>query len=78
MVVKLDYVGIVNAFKFESSVISYGSQTRTSSKVTMKGFESSVISYGSQTAITLAILSASFESSVISYGSQTPDTTKSR
>ena len=34
---------------FESSVISYGSQTFTLSRVIVCPFESSVISYGSQT-----------------------------
>ena len=35
--------------KFESSVISYGSQTETISVTLTEVFESSVISYGSQT-----------------------------
>ena len=35
---------------FESSVISYGSQTKKNSNVYFIKFESSVISYGSQTS----------------------------
>ena len=34
---------------FESSVISYGSQTTLKTKIGKFSFESSVISYGSQT-----------------------------
>ena len=36
-------------FKFESSVISYGSKTDTDGSVNAQSFESSVISYGSKT-----------------------------
>ena len=36
-------------FKFESSVISYGSKTKTFQRTNNKRFESSVISYGSKT-----------------------------
>ena len=56
---------------FESSVISYGSQTMTSSHESCGEFESSVISYGSQTAVFRYAGGKGFESSVISYGSQT-------
>ena len=38
--------------KFESSVISYGNQTKYLVNMTEDKFESSVISYGNQTAIT--------------------------
>jgi len=45
--------GVVVAFifklRFESSVISYGSQTKYLENVAKGMFESSVISYGSQT-----------------------------
>ena len=67
--------GVVVAFifklRFESSVISYGSQTRTKRKERQSKFESSVISYGSQTFRNFTINYGLFESSVISYGSQT-------
>ena len=56
---------------FESSVISYGSQTMTSSHESCGEFESSVISYGSQTLPFVRFICHMFESSVISYGSQT-------
>ena len=56
---------------FESSVISYGSQTLTSFMSFSTLFESSVISYGSQTRKSSPKRRTWFESSVISYGSQT-------
>ena len=37
---------------FESSVISYGNQTKYKYRLGMVWFESSVISYGNQTSIT--------------------------
>ena len=57
--------------RFESSVISYGSQTNKDINRTSDWFESSVISYGSQTDTDSIHLLDVFESSVISYGSQT-------
>ena len=39
--------------EFESSVISYGSQTDVSQLASPSTFESSVISYGSQTSPTI-------------------------
>ena len=57
--------------KFESSVISYGSQTYVGFLCVYCTFESSVISYGSQTDTGSLSVRPSFESSVISYGSQT-------
>ena len=56
---------------FESSVISYGSQTSLVRSATSLMFESSVISYGSQTFRDDVWKERKFESSVISYGSQT-------
>ena len=56
---------------FESSVISYGSQTDSSRGWCSFRFESSVISYGSQTISENSLFIVRFESSVISYGSQT-------
>ena len=67
--------GVVVAFifklRFESSVISYGSQTTSPQAIKMYAFESSVISYGSQTKRAKKVHALTFESSVISYGSQT-------
>ena len=59
------------SFLFESSVISYGSQTIALCWARKPQFESSVISYGSQTSKLNSRASTTFESSVISYGSQT-------
>ena len=56
---------------FESSVISYGSQTHHKRGTDTGRFESSVISYGSQTGLSNVKRNWQFESSVISYGSQT-------
>ena len=56
---------------FESSVISYGSQTSPWYNEKQQAFESSVISYGSQTSPWYNEKQQAFESSVISYGSQT-------
>ena len=53
---------------FESSVISYGNQTKKKSIIVDDMFESSVISYGNQTHGVLESTSILFESSVISYG----------
>ena len=55
---------------FESSVISYGSQTLFLLNPFRQQFESSVISYGSQTFGFQCGAILMFESSVISYGSQ--------
>ena len=49
MVVKRVYHECKRHSMFESSVISYGSQTLTQYSSISKMFESSVISYGSQT-----------------------------
>ena len=57
--------------RFESSVISYGSQTINNGLLSYLPFESSVISYGSQTRVECIFTRFQFESSVISYGSQT-------
>ena len=59
------------ASEFESSVISYGSQTTYDTFILENKFESSVISYGSQTVGKYDDNILKFESSVISYGSQT-------
>ena len=64
-------VTFTRKLRFESSVISYGSQTAIKKDGQITGFESSVISYGSQTKGCLHISKTLFESSVISYGSQT-------
>ena len=50
MVVKLYYISFTVSRKFESSVISYGSQTSERRLMAWQTFESSVISYGSQTS----------------------------
>ena len=71
MVVKQMLVITGFCSKFESSVISYGSQTIKTSITRARGFESSVISYGSQTSCVTKAWPLAFESSVISYGSQT-------
>ena len=55
--------------RFESSVISYGSQTIHYVFNGLFLFESSVISYGSQTGFSINVGFFKFESSVISYGS---------
>ena len=52
MVVKLLKYGLERVNWFESSVISYGSETRRFSYKCDTTFESSVISYGSETAST--------------------------
>ena len=64
-------VTFTRKLRFESSVISYGSQTLKYLLNLKHLFESSVISYGSQTNLMLRLMSTVFESSVISYGSQT-------
>ena len=61
------------AGKFESSVISYGSEAGTLSTDNTTGFESSVISYGSEAPAGNITKMSSFESSVISYGSEACD-----
>ena len=71
MVVKRRSKPETNNYEFESSVISYGSQTLNPCDLAAVLFESSVISYGSQTEYTDDQELALFESSVISYGSQT-------
>ena len=57
--------------KFESSVISYGNQTKKNAWHATSLFESSVISYGNQTLVSESVNCVQFESSVISYGNQT-------
>ena len=57
--------------EFESSVISYGSKTKTRAMAYNHWFESSVISYGSKTDADSKDTKSPFESSVISYGSKT-------
>ena len=64
-------VTFTRKLRFESSVISYGSQTKFSFSTATDRFESSVISYGSQTNVSAPGGPMLFESSVISYGSQT-------
>ena len=71
MVVKLLKAEASTSTWFESSVISYGSQTSCLMNRRNTPFESSVISYGSQTKSLYYKQAARFESSVISYGSQT-------
>ena len=71
MVVKLVESQLQALRLFESSVISYGSQTKGIVNIPGAGFESSVISYGSQTGAFARRAGIAFESSVISYGSQT-------
>ena len=71
MVVKLFFTHFILFVLFESSVISYGSQTSNSHAQRTSEFESSVISYGSQTGFCRKDRCGKFESSVISYGSQT-------
>ena len=51
MVVKLSVRLQKQVSAFESSVISYGSQTLTEEEAEKLRFESSVISYGSQTSV---------------------------
>ena len=59
------------SLRFESSVISYGSETIGVDQSYTRTFESSVISYGSETYLFSPVFSLWFESSVISYGSET-------
>ena len=49
MVVKQNSGTLYIGCKFESSVVSYGSQTNELQKEFWRLFESSVVSYGSQT-----------------------------
>ena len=51
MVVKLAKCSIYKTDKFESSVISYGSEAIRTCSAMMIWFESSVISYGSEAPI---------------------------
>lgn len=71
-------VAFFSNLRFESSVISDGSQTRRSAQQVVRPFESSVISDGSQTHQFDNLYGVEFESSVVSDGSQTtpfgPDT----
>ena len=71
MVVKQIWYIHKQNLQFESSVISYGSQTTAWAQAIWHSFESSVISYGSQTYLLAELDNSAFESSVISYGSQT-------
>ena len=57
--------------RFESSVISFGSKTKSLISSVSGLFESSVISFGSKTMQAIRRLVTSFESSVISFGSKT-------
>ena len=52
MVIKLLRMQELLQQPFESSVISYGNQTKYKYRLGMVWFESSVISYGNQTSIT--------------------------
>ena len=65
MVVKLAIIDEYHAHQFESSVISYGSQTAANAIKPAIVFESSVISYGSQTHDKIVLCYTSFESSGI-------------
>ena len=56
--------------RFESSVISYGSEARKAGGNGPPSFESSVISYGSEAPAACFFTFTLFESSVISYGSE--------
>ena len=58
------------SLRFESSVISYGSEAIFDVSKSSRLFESSVISYGSEAYLMLSRLCILFESSVISYGSE--------
>ena len=60
-----------NETMFESSVISYGCQTRCCFHSVDWWFESSVISYGCQTSTMVWLSEDAFESSVISNAYQT-------
>lgn len=64
-------VTFTRKLRFESSVISYGSQTIRGKQPINATFESSVVSYGSQTCFLVDVRPTEFESSVVSYGSQT-------
>ena len=64
-------VTFILKLRFESSVVSYGSQTIPPSNILSMLFESSVVSYGSQTVQAQKVATQMFESSVVSYGSQT-------
>ena len=64
-------VAFIRKLRFESSVISYGCQTKLGFYVIDIVFESSVISYGCQTTSDSHGDFMEFESSVISYGCQT-------
>ena len=64
-------VAFIRKLRFESSVISYGCQTKFAWNIRHNAFESSVISYGCQTALNAVKEIGEFESSVISYGCQT-------
>ena len=55
---------------FESSVISYGSESPKWRFLLWIMFESSVISYGSESKQLISGIWCTFESSVISYGSE--------
>ena len=71
MVVKLCTGRPRSQRQFESSVISYGSETIREGLLFPEEFESSVISYGSETKNINQPRKSMFESSVISYGSET-------
>ena len=61
----------IQAIKFESDVISDGTQTFCSSSKSNGWFESDVISDGTQSAALIHGLVTQFESNVISDGTQT-------
>ena len=70
MVVKL-WGGVLHGwFKFESGVVSYGSQAQKQAYFRVVWFESGVVSYGSQALMERCHHSTEFESGVVSYGSQ--------
>ena len=66
------YIAITGAtLKFESDVISDGTQTKLAQQTLNVKFESDVISDGTQTKNTYNVLWIVFESDVISDGTQT-------
>ncbi len=63
-------MALLSNLRFESSVISYGSEPYAPSVKRTRSFESSVISYGGETIRHGQEHEPPFESSVISYGSE--------
>ena len=72
MVLKLAKQGSIEFVKFESDVISDGTQTLSSVLGIAFSFESDVISDGTQTLPEQDCFADQFESDVISDGTQTP------